>query len=537
METISILSVFPFALAVAFLLGFGARTIGLPPLVGFLVAGFVLNAIGIEGDAVIDKVGDFGVMLLLFAIGLKLKVKSLARAEVWAGATLHASITVVFFSVVFYALALAGLSLFAGLSLAQAVLLAFAGSFSSTVFAVKVLEEKGESSALHGRAAIGILIMQDIFAVIFLTASTGKIPSPWALALVGLYFARPVLGYFLDRVGHGELLPLFGLFAAVTLGAGLFDLVNLKPDLGALLMGMLLANHKRAADVADTLFSFKELLLIGFFLSIGLAAIPNLTHIGLALLLMLFVPLKAALFFWLLTRFRLRARSSLLAALSLANYSEFGLIVTTIGVSTGWLANDWLIVMAIALSISFVVAAPLNTAANDLYARWHEALRRFETSDRHPDDQPLDPGDNTIAVFGMGRVGTGAYDYIVEKYGNIVIGIDSDPERVAAHKAEGRNVIKGDAKDSDFWERLPHLREQRVHMAVLAMSVHSANMYAVEQMKAGGFRGLIAAQAEYDDHAEALKAAGADLAVNLYADAGVGFVTEIERKLKPLNAT
>ena len=536
MQSISIVTIFPFALAVAFLLGFGARMVGLPPLVGFLVAGFVLNAIGVEGDAIIEKIGDFGVMLLLFAIGLKLKVRGLARPEVCVGASLQMSICVIVLSVIFYGLALAGFSLFAGLSPTTALLLGFAGSFSSTVFAVKVLEDKGESSSLHGRTAIGILIMQDIFAVIFLTASTGTLPSPWAFALVGLYFARPILAFFLDRVGHGELLPLFGLFAAMTLGAGLFKLVDLKPDLGALVLGMLLAEHERAGEVADTLFSFKELLLIGFFLSIGLAAVPNLTHIGLASLLMLFVPLKAALFFWLLTRFRLRARSSFLAALSLANYSEFGLIVTTIGVYSGWLVDDWLIVMAIAVSISFVVAAPLSTGANGLYARWHDGLRRFETRERHPDDQPLDPGDNLIAIFGMGRVGTGAYDYIVERYGQVVVGIDSDPETVAAHQAEGRNVIKGDAKDSDFWERLPMLKQQRVRVAILAMSTHKANLYAVERMKAGGFHGVIAAQAEYDDHVEALKAAGAHFAVNLYADAGVGFVTEIERNLKPLNA-
>ena len=115
-----------FWLPIAFFFGFLARQVGLPPLVGFLVAGFVLNAIGVEGDAVIDKVGDFGVMLLLFAIGLKLKVKGLARAEVWAGATLQMSITVVVFSVIFYGLALANrgvpamhkrLMAFAGLSL------------------------------------------------------------------------------------------------------------------------------------------------------------------------------------------------------------------------------------------------------------------------------------------------------------------------------------------------------------------------------------------------------------------------------------
>ena len=138
MQSISIVTVFPFALAVAFLLGFGARMIGLPPLVGFLIAGFVLNAIGVEGDAIITKIGDFGVMLLLFAIGLKLKVRGLARPEVWAAASLQMSICIVVLSVIFYGLALAGLSLFAGLSPTTAVLLAFAGSFSSTVFAVKV---------------------------------------------------------------------------------------------------------------------------------------------------------------------------------------------------------------------------------------------------------------------------------------------------------------------------------------------------------------------------------------------------------------
>ena len=181
MQSISIVSVIPFALAVAFLLGFGARVIGLPPLIGFLAAGFVLNAIGIEGDEIIEKVGDIGVMLLLFAIGLKLKVKG--------GASLHMLCVVAVLSVVFYSLALAGFSLFASLSLQTAVLLAFACSFSSTVFAVKVLEEKGEGGALHGRTAIGILIMQDIYAVIFLTASS-RLRMPSALTNRPRTFAK-----------------------------------------------------------------------------------------------------------------------------------------------------------------------------------------------------------------------------------------------------------------------------------------------------------------------------------------------------------
>ncbi len=532
-ESFSIDNIFPYALGLAFLLGFAARSSGLPPLVGFLIAGFLLNAVGVQGSETIDQVGDFGVTLLLFTIGLKLKVKDLLRPEVWAGASVHAGTSVMVLGLVFYGLALIGLSLFAGLDLPAALLLGFAGSFSSTVFAVKILEEKGESGSLHGRTAVGILIMQDIFAVLFLTFSTGKIPAPWAPALLGLYFARPILGYLLDRVGHGELVPLFGLFAAVGLGAELFELANLKPDLGALLLGMLMAAHPRASEVANALFGLKELLLIGFFLSIGLAGTPTIEHVGIAILLTLLIPFKAGLFFLLLTRFRLRARSSLLAAFSLANYSEFGLIVAAISVANGWLSSDWLLVMALAVSISFVVAAPLNAASHRLYSHLSPRLARFETRERHPEDQPVDVTGVRTVIFGMGRIGTGAYDFARKRHGEAVVGIDSDMAVVRTNTRDGRNVLHGDATDTDFWRRVVAQPEDAPRYALLTMSEHSANRHAVEQMRSMGFRGFIAALARHADEAAELEAAGADLVVNIYAEAGAGFAAEISRRFEP----
>ena len=197
----------PLAIGAAFLLGFATRRAGLPPLVGFLGAGFVLHAAGIEGGETIGNIADLGVTLLLFTIGLKLKVKGLMRPEIWAGSTIHLAITVVVLGLAALALSGLGVATFAGLDLGTAFLIAFALSFSSTVFAVKVLEDKGEIASLHGRTAIGILIMQDVIAVGFLTFSTG-LPSPWAFALLGLPLLRPILGLIMDRCGHGELLPL-----------------------------------------------------------------------------------------------------------------------------------------------------------------------------------------------------------------------------------------------------------------------------------------------------------------------------------------
>ena len=188
---------------------------------------------------------------------------------------------------------------------------------------------------------------------------------------------------------------------------------------------------------------FKDLLLVGFFLTIGLSGAPTLAAVGVAALLVAVVPLKAALFFLLLTRFRLRARSSLLASLSLANYSEFGLIVAAVGASQGWLGTEWLVIIALALSATFIIASPLNTAADALYVRYRD--RALPVRNRHPSPgRPADrPRRATIGVFGMGRIGTMAYDFLREKYGETVVGVDFDAHRVDEHDNAGRRVVFG----------------------------------------------------------------------------------------------
>jgi len=520
----------PLWILVAFILGFAVYRIGLPPLVGYLIAGFVLQAFGIEGGETLDRIADLGVMLLLFTIGLKLKIRSLLRQEIWAGASIHMLITVIVFGTAFFLLSVLGVTLFGSLDFKLGLLLAFALSFSSTVFAVKVLEDKGEMSSLHGRVSIGVLIMQDIYAVLFLTFSTGKIPSPWAIALIaGLLAARPVLFAILSRVGHRELLLLFSVFLALGLGAAGFEFVGLKPDLGALILGVLVAGHPKTGEMSDILLSFKDLFLVGFFLSIGLSGAPSLQAFGIAGVLTVAVALKVALFFFLFTRFKLRARTSLLTSFNLANYSEFGLLVGSIGVRNGWIGNEWLTIIAIALSISFILASPLNSAAHAIFDRWADRLRAFQSRTRHPDDQPIDPGDAQIAVFGMGRVGTAAFDEMRSRQGDIVIGVDFDQEVVENHRAAGRNVIRGDATDIDFWARTRMSGRGKLRLVMLAMPDHAANMQAVRELHGNKFGGIIAATAQFDDQIEELKEAGVHGAFNFYAGAGHGFAEHVCR--------
>ncbi|MEA3412560.1 MAG: cation:proton antiporter family protein [Pseudomonadota bacterium] len=519
----------PILIAAAFFCGLAVKQVGLPPMVGFLAAGFILHLFGVETSDGLETVANFGVTLLLFSIGLKLKIRNLLRPEIWAVTTLHMGITVIVLGVAIVALGMAGWSAVAGLDLPLALLLGFALSFSSTVFAVKVLEEKGENGSLHGRIAIGILVTQDLLAVIFIALSSGKMPSPWALTLFGLILLRPLLFRLMDRAGHGELFILLGWLLPIA-ASGLFELVGLKADLGALLLGAMLAGHPKSAELSSALLGFKDLFLVAFFLTIGLAGTPTPGQVGVALVFVLVVPLKVALFFMLMTRFGLRARTAALGSLSLANYSEFGLIVGGISVSNGWLGQEWLATLAVAVSLTFVLASPLNTFGHDLFARYREFLKRFEGKVRLPGDGPIDSGDARIAIIGMGRVGQGAYDYLNTVHGNVVIGMDHDPEVVSANVAAGRNVVFGDATDSDFEDRA--VMESSVRIVMLAMSDHAANMIVAELMREWGNKDrLIAASARHPDQEQELKELGVDLVFNFYEDAGSGFARRADELL------
>ncbi len=516
-------------IALAFVFGFLVRLIGLPPLVGFLVAGFVLNAQGAVSGVMLQKLSDVGITLLLFSIGLKLNLRTLARPQVWAVTALHTVAVVLLFSLLFQLLAVVGVPLFSGLDTPHLLLIAFALSFSSTVFVVKVLEERGEMNSLHGRIAIGVLIMQDLLAVIFLAVSSGKIPSPWALGLLLLIPLRPLLLRLMERTGHGELMILFGFTLALG-GAELFELVGMKGDLGALVLGVLLAGHHKTSELARSMLGFKDLFLVGFFLSIGLSGQPTPASLGIALLLLCLLPVKSLFFFRLFTGFRLRARTSLLATLNLSNYSEFGLIVAAIGATNGWIANEWLVVIALALSLSYVAASPANSWANQIYSRYRSLWGRYQRNERLPDDVVIDPGNASIVVLGMGRVGTGAYDRMRERYGDVVVGIDADPETVLRHQAAGRRALLGDPTDADFWERIE--RRDRVQLVLMSLPRVSSNLYAIGRLKAHGFPGRIGVTARYPDEIEQLRAAGADAVYNIYAEAGVGFADNMDSALE-----
>jgi hypothetical protein len=226
-----------------------------------------------------------------------------------------------------------------------------------------------------------------------------------------------------------------------------------------------------------------------------------------------------------MTLTKLRARTALLASLNLASYSEFGLIVAAIGVANGWLDSEWLVSISIATALSFMLAAPLNRRDDRIYVSYRNFWLRFQSKERLPNDMLLDTVDATIAIFGMGRVGRGAYDKLREIHGDTVIGIDFDGDVIKGHQAMGRNVLYGDPSDVDFWDKIQ--QGHRLNLVMLALPNLQANLDALERLREISFAGRVAATAKYPDDEERLRQQGATDVFNIYTEAGAGFAEHV----------
>ncbi|MBE6481823.1 MAG: transporter [Actinomyces ruminicola] len=496
--------------------GFAATLLRLPPLVGFLAAGFLLGSSPLPNLEFVEILGDLGVAVLLFTIGLKLDLRVLRRKEVVGTAAIVIAVLALLGTALVAALLALGLDLGATTPAGVAAV-GFALSFSSTVVVVKLLEERDDSGSLYGRIAIGVLVLQDIAAVAYMTAASGRLPSPWAAALVLLWPASRLFGKVLDRIDHREMRALFGMSMALLPGYLLFDLVGVDGDLGALIMGALLASHPAAKELSGALFTIKELLLVGFFLAIGLDGVPGTAAFALAGALLLLLPVRSLIYTLVVRVLGMRRRTSVLTGLALTAYSEFALIVVNTATDHGLLGAQWPTAVSLALALSFVVSAMVNHKPAAL-VEWMSALLPHRPAGRlHPDERPLRLEGVCTVVFGMGRAGRSTYTRLYADGQKGVLGIDNDATKVEELARQGFNVLEADATDRQFWERL-----EAVHVAtvVLAMSEPGANVHVLEWLGRLNFDGRVLAIARYDDEASAMRAAGVDAVINLYEGAG-----------------
>ncbi len=489
----------------AYLAGWAGTRIGLPPLVGYLAAGFALFLMGVRSDEGLQHLAELGVWLLLFTVGLKLRVQNLIRLEVLGVGGLHILISSALMLAVFGTL----------LGLTNGLYIAVGLAFSSTVLAIKLLEDRRELNSFHGRVAVGILILQDLVAIVLLAFAGAKQPTVWALGLLALPLLRPAALWLLSKSGHDELLLMFGLALALA-GGGVAKAVGISPELGALAVGALLAGHAQTTELSRVLWGLKEAFLVAFFLGIGLGGFPPITLLPWGALMLAVLPLQGLLFFALFTRFGLRARTAFVTSLALSSYGEFALIVVAPLISSGRLEGAWASLLGVVIAVSLAVSAPLNRSVHRLFERFEPWLLRFERQSDHPDREPTKLGKASWLVVGMGRTGAAAYKQL-ELDGQRVVGLDNDPEKLERHRAKGRRVLYGDAEDSELWDGLEFGNLSGV---IVTAPDLEARLRALEGLKQRGFGGRVVTVSHHADEEQSLSQAGATLIFRPFAEAG-----------------
>jgi Kef-type K+ transport system membrane component KefB len=531
-------------LAVAALVAAGAVKLRQPLIIGFIAVGILVGPVGlgwVEGDDQVALLAELGIALLLFLVGLKLDPQLIRSTGPVALATGLGQVA--FTSIVGF-----GLGLVLGLSPVEAIYVAVALTFSSTIIIVKLLADKREIDQLHGRIAIGFLIVQDIVVVVVmitLTAVGAAEGSDNLLASLALVLARGVLfiggivlvmRYLLSHAltwmsRSKELLVLFALAWGIAL-AGLGDWLGFSIEVGAFLGGVSLAATPYREAIGSRLISLRDFLLLFFFIDLGsrLDFADAGSQLVAAVVLSLFVlignPLIVLVIMGLMGY---RKRTSFLAGLTVAQISEFSLVLAALGLALGHITADTVGLITAVGIVTIAVSTYMILYSAPLYARLAPLLSIFERArPRHGDDEVAAEAAVDLVVVGAGRYGGRLVRHLLAQGARVLV-VDTDPQALEAIGKDGAQTLYGDAEEPELIDALPLRGASWVVSTVPDRSVNLALLHGLEQ---ANYTGSVALTAHNDHDAARLEAAGVDVVLRPFhaaADSGAAILMAAAR--------
>jgi monovalent cation:proton antiporter-2 (CPA2) family protein len=506
-----------------------AKRLGLGSVLGYLIAGvligpFALSLVGDQADVM--KFAEFGVVILLFLIGLEVQPSTLwdmRKAIFGLGGA----------QVVGTALIIAAAALAFGLPWQTALAVGLVLAMSSTAIVLQTLDEKGLRQGPVGRAAFGVLLLQDLAVIpLFALLPLLAIGAPqhaaeagghgaslvshlpvWAqtlsvLAAVaavvggGRYLVRPLFR-FIAKARLREIFTASALLIVVAV-ASLMQTVGLSPALGAFLAGVVLAESEFRRELETDIEPFRGLLLGLFFMTVGagvdlpLVARQPLTLVGLVLGLMV---LKFLVMYGIARLFGAHKRGALAVATALAQGGEFAFVLLTFTVGAGVIGAQ----LAALLTAAIAVSMALTPVAMILYERV-AALMDAAIPDVTPDTGDFDEGEPDIIIAGFGRFGqvTGR---LLSANGFKSTVLDSDIEQIELLQRFGRRVHYGDATRLDL---LRQAGADRARMLIVALDDREKTVELVETARKAFPNLTILARAWDRRHAYDLLSNGAD---------------------------
>ncbi len=526
-------------LVLAAVVGFAGSLLRQPLIVSFIAVGILAGPSMLDiarTPAPIELLAQLGIAILLFLVGVKLDVKLIRQLGPVALAT---GLGQVGFTAGFGFL----LCLALGLDALTSLYVAVALTFSSTIIIVKLLSDKREIDSLHGRIAVGFLIVQDLVVVLAMIALSaigvgtregagpGAILGVFAAGLGALggvmLFIRFVADPLTARLARTPELLLAFAIALAALLAALGDTLGFGKELGGLLAGVALASTPWRDAIAARLAPLRDFLLLFFFIALGSQL--DLGRLGAdlvpAAVLSLFVLVGNPLIVLvIMVALGYRRRTGFLAGLTVAQISEFSLIFMGVGVALGHVSEAALGLVTMVGLVTIAASTYMITWSHQLWAVAEPLLRVFErAAPREAAVQQVAAHRHDVLLFGLGRYGAAIGERLRAR-GLAVLGVDFSPEALAAWRARGGEGIYGDVSDPEF---LAHLPLAAARLAVSTIRDHGAaglsgaddREVLVQTLRAAGFRGRLALTARDAADAGRLDRLGADLVLEPFTDA------------------
>lgn len=466
MGEIHLLTNITIALFAAFVGGIIARRIGMPTIVGYLLAGIAIGPFtpGFVGDVhAISELAEIGIIFLMFGVGLHFSLHDLwvVRNIALPGAIIQMTV----------ATALGfGLTQLWGWSLSASLILGLAISIASTVVLLRGLEDQGLLNTVSGRVAVGWLVVEDIATVIILVVlravgeGQGSLFETIALTLAkaGIFVALmlfagarfvPWLFARMAFTGSRELFILTVLVVALGTAFAASEFFGVSLALGAFLAGVTVSESTTSYQVGADILPFREVFSILFFVSVGMLVNPlylvaNAGHVlAVTGLIVLAKPLIAALIGFVLPY---PARTALVVGAGLSQIGEFSFLLGTSAVALNILSSDQYSLILAGAVLSIVVNPLMFRAVNPIEAWLKRNPALWKRLNHHGPDVPVsqEPFENHVVVVGYGRVGHHVVDVL--EYLNIPrLVVDADAKRVAEVERLGVPTLYGDAANSE----------------------------------------------------------------------------------------
>lgn len=523
------------------------RILRQPLILAYILTGIIIGPLGIfaiHGKEVLQVMGEFGITLLLFMLGLELRLdslKSIGKTALTVGVLQMFLTFVLGFST----------ATMLGFSQIHSFYIGIALIFSSTIIVAKLLSDKKDLNSLYGKIAIGILLIQDFVAILIMMFLSGfnapALQDPSFISSAGLMLIKAVVllifvvsmnkhifPHSLDSIAKSQetlflfsLAWVFGMAALVSLPQ-----IGFSIEAGGLLAGLALSNSKEAFQIVARVKALRDFFITIFFVFLGTGMVfNNIGQILIPTIIFTIVVLfgKSLIIALVMKFLGYRKRTSFLTGISLSQISEFSLIIIFLGQKLGHISQDIISIITLVGIITFILSSYNILHINSIHLFLRPYLGFLEKNVPHKEAISLRSSDNSlqdhVVLIGAHRMGQSILESL-KNSDNKVIVIDFDPDIIENLKKNNIESFFGDISDLDIQEKA------NMHLAKLVISTVpdvEDNLVLIKALKHKKTEAKIIVMASNFEESESLYHAGADYVVLPHVAGGMHIANIIEK--------